>query len=289
MSVKDITKSHTINEKILIVNVNNNEVVCKKKNCNKKCFKMHYDQIAECLLAFSLTYNIARTQMHAHRIRFDFPFRKDKTIILENKKFTSSGVLFFKDNLVYLFRNSTIVIHPPNRGNYYCGMTKGRVEEYENSLEQIAIREVYEESAKIFIINQSLLIKASENKNYIDNKDYNVNYRIYFLKLPEELNIMHSIYLANLDLIPIVPNNYEYHETDDIFVFNVNEINEAISDTDFYKLKANSFKDIEGRDRFIDRKTVQVIHQYFKQNKKPLQIKNYEIKEQDVMKTIHLF
>jgi hypothetical protein len=250
---------------------------------------MHYDQIAECLLAFSLTDNIARTQMLAHRIRFDFPFKKDKIIMIEDKKFTSSGVLFVKDNLVYLFRNSTIVIHPPNRGNYYCGMTKGRVEEYENSIEQTAVREVYEESCKTFMINQSLLIKASENKNYIDNRDYNVNYRIYFLRLPEELNIMHSIYLANLDLIPIIPDNYKYHETDDIFVFNINEINEAIKDIDFYKLKANSFKDIEGRDRFIDRKTVQVIHQYFKQNKEAHQIDNYEIKEQDVMKTIHLF
>ena len=76
MSIKDITKSHTMNEKILIDNVNNKEVICKKKNCNKKCFKMHYEQIAECLLAFSLTDNIARTQMLAHRIRFDFPFKK---------------------------------------------------------------------------------------------------------------------------------------------------------------------------------------------------------------------
>ena len=275
------------NYPIIIEGVNDIASICKKKNCNfkyNKCNKMHLDQINECLDVHSLTNNRERSKRLAHRMRYEFNLKK-RVITIDNVNFNSSGILLFNGNYVYLFQNASIILTDPNRGYYYNGMTKGRVEETDLNLETTASREVYEESCKTLMIETQILNNV-RSQNYVDNQDYGKNYRIYFCELPEDCPDILSIYTNNLEFISDTQENSCYHETNQMYIFDVNDIIAKIKNKEFSKLKPGSFKDINGDDRIIDRKTIQAIFKYHTESKSPIKLDQYDIIKEDLITTI---
>ena len=274
---------------IIIEGINDFKSKCNIKNCNSKykyhgCNKMHQYQIKECLDVYSLTDNIERAKRLAYRMTNDFNEKK-KEIEINNIKFTSSGVLLFRENLIYLFQNSSIVRTKPNRGCYYNGMTKGRIEECDSSLEITASREVYEESCKTIMIPTEILSNSLEEQ-YVNVDDHNKNYRIYFCELSEEIPDIVNNYTNNLEFIEDTQENSCYHETNKIHIFNINDVIMKIKNTEFLDLKPDSCKDINGDTRIIDRKTIKAIFKYYMESKSTIKLDKYEIIREDLITTI---
>ena len=71
-----------------------------------------------------------------------------------------------------------------------------------------------------------------------------------------------------------------------MYIFDVNDIIAKIKNKEFSKLKPGSFKDINGDDRIIDRKTIQAIFKYHTESKSPIKLDQYDIIKEDLITTI---
>lgn len=272
---------------IIIEGVNDTASICTNRNCKfkyNKCNKMHDAQINECLDLYSLTNNINRTQRLAYRMKYDFNIKK-KEILVDGTKFNSAGVLLFNEDNIYLFQNASIILTKINRGCYYSGMTKGRIEKKDKMLEMTASREVYEESCKTIFIPPEIL-QNNTNDKYVDIEDYKKNYRIYFCEMTENIPSILNYYINNLENISDTQDNATYHETNQMYIFNIKNIIDKIKNKDFYKLKPESFSDINGETHIIDRKTIQVIFKFNEQNKSTIKLNKYNIINGDITSTI---
>jgi len=284
MSFSKTSDLSHVNETTILEGINDDKSRCDIDNCNKTCGLLHRREICECLEVYDLTKDMNKTLRLAYRMKNDFRYGCQKEIKIRNTKFNSSGVLLFSNDLIYLFRNSNVVLGK-NRGEYYCGMTKGRIDSTDTTLEKTATRELYEESCKTIFIPKECL--NGTYKNYVDATDYNKTYRIYFCELPDDFPNFKSMYLSNLDNIEDSENNIKYHETDNLFVFNINEIIDKIKDKQFYKLRPEKFHDTEGNLHFIDRKTIQVIYKYYMDKKEKIKLGEYNFKNIDTIQTFN--
>ena len=192
-------------------------------------------------------------------------------------------------DLLFLFRNSSVILGKPNRGHYYCGMTKGRIDMKDESIEDTASRELFEESCKTINISKDVFIANQDNYySYLDIVDYYKHYRIYMIEISDTVPNLKDIYYNNKKNISDNDENEKYHETDYFFVFNKYYIINRIKYKEFKKIKPEMFKDVNGVDRFIDRKTLQVLYNTFHQYKIPIKVNSYELTKDDNTTTINL-
>ena len=282
--------AHLLSDEHILEGVNNEDVRCYVEGCNKKCQKMHPDQILECLDVYNLTKDIKKSIKLARRFRFDFTMGNQKEIIINENKFTSAGVLLTMGDLLFLFRNSSVILGKPNRGHYYCGMTKGRIETKDELIEDTASRELFEESCKTINISKDVFIANKDNyHSYLDIVDHFKHYRIYLIEISDVVANLRDIYYKNKKNIPDNDENEKYHETDDFFVFDKNYIINRIKVKEFKKIKPEMFPDVSGVDRFIDRKTLQVLYNSFHQYKIPIEVNSYKLEKNENITTVNLF
>ena len=202
---------------------------------------------------------------------------KEKTIVENNKKYNSAGVLIFCDSLdgqnVYLFQSTNRVPKGKNVGEYYYGVAAGGICNKDVSVSDAARRELFEESCKTFMISQETLNINYDNGSYIEipaksftgTREHG-NFRCYVCNLTGQANSMKNFYENNLEIISNLNTDRVYKETKKIGVFDIKAF-DMLESMSFKEIKPMQVYDNENNVCFIDERTLKSLWTIINRNK----------------------
>ena len=195
----------------------------------------------------------------------------EKNIIINDKSYNSAGVLkFIKDEngklCIILYKSSYKVNRGKNIGNYYCGIAGGGINENDNSVEETASRELYEESKKTLVISADILHNLKDLNYYVEIPGKTLSgkrktglFACYICKLPTYLNIINKYFNDNKKIINNYDYNSIYNETSDLILFPIENVIQQISNLNFNELKPMKIENNKGTFDFIDERTLKCL------------------------------
>ena len=194
---------------------------------------------------------------------------KEKTIVENDKKYNSAGVLIFSEILdglnVYLFQSTNRVPKGKNVGEYYYGVAAGGICEKDTSVSDAARRELFEESCKTFMISQETLNMNYDNGSYVEipaksftgTREHG-NFRCYICNLTGQSNSIKNFYENNLSIVSNLNTDRVYKETKNIGVFNIKAFN-MLDSMSFKEIKPMQVYDNQNNACFVDERTEEVV------------------------------
>jgi hypothetical protein len=207
---------------------------------------------------------------------------KEKTIVENDKKYNSAGVLIFCDNLqgqnVYLFQSTNRVPKGKNVGEYYYGVAAGGICMKDISVSDAARRELFEESCKTFMISQETLNNSYENGSYVEipaksftgTREHG-NFRCYVCNLTGQTDSIKNLYENNLNVVSNLNTDRVYKETKNIGVFNIKAF-DILESMNFKEIKPMQVCDNNDNLCFIDERTLKSLWTIINRNKNVLKI-----------------
>jgi hypothetical protein len=96
----------------------------------------------------------------------------EKILTIDDKNYNSAGVLIInkylnKDCIVF-FKSSKPIPSGVNKGKFYCDIPGGGIDIKDESLEETASRELYEESKKLLSISKNNLEMMKQNNSFFE-------------------------------------------------------------------------------------------------------------------------
>jgi hypothetical protein len=202
---------------------------------------------------------------------------KEKTIVENDKKYNSAGVLIFGESLlelnVYLFQSTNRVPKGKNVGEYYYGVAAGGICNKDTSVSDAARRELFEESCKTFMISQETLNNGYENGSYVEipaksftgTREHG-NFRCYVCNLTGQINSIKNFYDNNLNIVSTNYIDRVYKETKNIGVFNIKAFN-ILESMSFKEIKPMQIYDNDNNLCFVDERTLKSLWTIVNRNK----------------------
>lgn len=207
---------------------------------------------------------------------------KEKTILENDKKYNSAGVLIFCDTFdgqnVYLFQSTNRVPKGKNVGEYYYGVAAGGICNKDTSVSDAARRELFEESCKTFMISQETLNNGYENGSYVEipaksftgTREHG-NFRCYVCNLSGQSESIKNFYENNLNIVSNINIDRVYKETKNIGVFNI-KVFDMLQSMNFKEIKPMQVYDNDNNLCFIDERTLKSLWTIINRNKNVLNI-----------------
>ena len=184
----------------------------------------------------------------------------EKIIVNDEKKYNSAGVLIInkyanKDCVVF-FKSSRPVPSGVNKGHFYCDIPGGGIDINDNSLEETASRELFEESKKLLSISKNNLAYMKESGSFLELPGRRLSgkrkiglFACYICKLAYVNN---KIYNMNKEILKKVKLNNVYYETIDVIRFPIENIREYFKNKKLSDIKNQcEIKDSTGTVHFI--------------------------------------
>jgi len=188
------------------------------------------------------------------------PDYTEKILTIDDKKYNSAGVLIInkylnKDCIVF-FKSSKPIPSGVNKGKFYCDIPGGGIDIKDESLEETASRELYEESKKLLSISKNNLEMMKQNKSFFELPGRRLSgkrkvglFGCFVCKL---LYVNAKIYNTNKDLLKKVKLDNVYYETIELVKFPIENIKEYFKDKKLSDIKKQcEIKDSSGTYQFI--------------------------------------
>ena len=202
------------------------------------------------------------------------PVSNEKIIELDDKKYNSAGVLiihrFSSKDCVVLFKSSMYVPSGVNKGKYYCDIPGGGIDLLDNTIEDTASRELFEESKKLISISSKNLKLAKDIESFIELPGRRLSgkrkaglFACFVCKLS---NVSSKIYNKNKDILKKIKMDPVFYETIELIRIPISHIKEYFKDKKISDIKKQcEIKDINDEIQYI---TVQASKCLFLANEK---------------------
>lgn len=173
------------------------------------------------------------------------PVSNEKIIELNEKKYNSAGVLMIHkyagQECAILFKSSMYVPSGVNKGKYYCDIPGGGIDISDNSIEEAASRELYEESKKLISISTKNLTIAKELDSFLELPGRRLSgkrkaglFACFVCKLS---NVSKKIYDKNKEILKKIKMDHVYYETIELIRIPINNIKEYFKDMKISDIK----------------------------------------------------
>ena len=174
------------------------------------------------------------------------PVSNEKIIELDDKKYNSAGVLiihrFSSKDCVVLFKSSMYVPSGVNKGKYYCDIPGGGIDLLDNTIEDTASRELFEESKKLISISSKNLKLAKDIESFIELPGRRLSgkrkaglFACFVCKLS---NVSSKIYNKNKDILKKIKMDPVFYETIELVRIPISHIKEYFKDKKISKNNA---------------------------------------------------
>lgn len=188
------------------------------------------------------------------------PVSNEKIIELDDKKYNSAGVLiihrFSSKDCVVLFKSSMYVPSGVNKGKYYCDIPGGGIDISDNSIEDTASRELFEESKKLISISSKNLKLAKDIESFLELPGRRLSgkrkaglFACFVCKLS---NVSSRIYNKNKEILKKIKMDPIYYETIELVRIPISNIKEYFKDKKISDIKKQcEIKDINDEVQYI--------------------------------------
>lgn len=216
------------------------------------------------------------------------PVSNEKIIELNEKKYNSAGVLMIHkyagQECAILFKSSMYVPSGVNKGKYYCDIPGGGIDISDNSIEEAASRELYEESKKLISISTKNLTIAKELESFLELPGRRLSgkrkaglFACFVCKLS---NVSKKIYDKNKEILKKIKMDHVYYETIELIRIPINNIKEYFKDMKMSDIKKQcEIKDNNNEIQYITLQASKCLFLAFQKNIYDLAVKISDYKE----------
>jgi 8-oxo-dGTP pyrophosphatase MutT (NUDIX family) len=184
----------------------------------------------------------------------------EKLILLDDKKYNSAGVLlinrYSNKDCVVLFKSALPIPSGINKGKFYCDIPGGGIDIKDDTLEQTASRELFEETKKLLDISPNKLKFIKDKDSFLELPGRRLSgkrkaglFACYVTKLP---HINSKIYNNNKEILKKIKIDKVFYETIELIRIPNANLKEYFKDKKISEIKKQiEVKDINDNLQFI--------------------------------------
>ena len=169
----------------------------------------------------------------------------EKLLIIEERKYNSAGVLiinkYMNKDCVVLFKSALPIPSGVNKGMFYCDIPGGGIDVKDDSLEETASRELYEESKKLLSISKTKLAEVRKNDSFFDLPGRRLSGKrkagLFACFVCRLSNVSTKYYNLNRELLKKVKIDKVFYETIEVVKIPINNIKEYFADKKLSDIK----------------------------------------------------
>jgi len=184
----------------------------------------------------------------------------EKLILIDEKKYNSAGVLlisrYSNKDCIILFKSALPIPSGVNKGKFYCDIPGGGIDIHDNTIEETANRELFEETKKLLDISTNKLKSLKDKDSYLELPGRRLSgkrkaglFACYVARLP---HISSKIYDTNKEILKKVKIDKVFYETIELVRIPISNVKEYFKDKKLSDIRKQiEVKDINDNSQFI--------------------------------------